>query len=375
MTPHANPRPVDMADILLQIASHLSPADYKVCAVVCKAWHQNFQPLVWRSLNALNFILLNRCRSLKSITVSTEGLTHWKKLDKLIRLNPGVSNVLQDKTTALDVNYSSLSLRIKRSEKQDTDTQDLDAHALSPRKFAVRDIEEDIAIDRLSAILEQAGHEEYDSGYDYGYYWEEELYGLRSIHTLRLTSGRIDDSPLVALVAALAKNSLQEATISAEDGDIFRTLIQKQHESLVRLFGFIHGWPRHDIVASILDKCSNLQLLDLDLDDSLDIRAVLNGPWACKDIEEMVLPLDIDPDCNDPELRRIAWREKLEIHPYRDEHEQAELVFVYLLAKLKSLRRVDFGDLRLNNHCVMQGFWPGACILNTIPTEYREVDY
>ncbi|KAF9162484.1 hypothetical protein DFQ26_003506 [Actinomortierella ambigua] len=417
MTSPVHLRPMDLTEIRLHVGSYLSGADHKACAIVCKAWHRDFQSLVWKSLNArrslllsltqrkkwlssvranahwvrhllyphdtrdseeLDFILLNRCRSLQSIVMSAKGLVEWQKLNKLVSLNSSVSHVLVDRTTTFEFhNHSSVRVEVKRSYNQDTDTNDLTNQAPQPGRFT-RTLPENMAVDRLLAVIEEAAAEAEEDAHGHQGYWygQDETTDLRPTRTLRLVSTRSDDGPLVSLVNAIPKHCLKEATLFAEDPNIFRALIQRQHQRLERLSGSTPGWPHHDVVSSILEQCSKLQVLDLRLDQPLDIRAILNGPWACTEIEEMTLPLDIDPDCNDRALLDIAYRHKLEIHPYRDEHEQAELVFVYLLRAMKNLRRVDFGALSLNSHPVMRGFWPqDAPILRTIPTQYREVDY
>ncbi|KAG0240676.1 hypothetical protein BGW41_006759 [Actinomortierella wolfii] len=122
--------PLALPELRLLVASFLAYDDIKACAIVCKTWHQDFQPLVWRHLTA-NFskhrkpfvlmkaarmdsirknahwirdfrhmmalgsivipelydILFDRCRSLLSFEARIMYDDEWHVLQKLIRLN------------------------------------------------------------------------------------------------------------------------------------------------------------------------------------------------------------------------------------------------------------------------------------------------
>ncbi|KAG0268470.1 hypothetical protein DFQ27_006700 [Actinomortierella ambigua] len=121
--------PMDLPEIRLLIAEQLDFKSLQACALVCKAWHDSFQPSVWRAFRGEGYsrsnesadrrrewlealrrnavwiqhfvwhhtfsahpqtvssILIDQCRSLVSMYVVVNGDTAWESSTKLICLN------------------------------------------------------------------------------------------------------------------------------------------------------------------------------------------------------------------------------------------------------------------------------------------------
>src|SRR5690349_12753770 len=43
--------PLELSEVRLHIAQYLPLADHKACALVRKAWYDDFQPLIWQRLS------------------------------------------------------------------------------------------------------------------------------------------------------------------------------------------------------------------------------------------------------------------------------------------------------------------------------------
>lgn len=129
-------RTLDIAEIRLQVSSHLNPAAAASCALVSRSWHHTFTPRIWDaidlcgrnvhqvsrgnqpifeqhvhlirhlrlnilSINPLENIFALHCRHLSSLTLSIAGdkvigsfvTTRWVQFGQLLSYNPGLQSV------------------------------------------------------------------------------------------------------------------------------------------------------------------------------------------------------------------------------------------------------------------------------------------
>ncbi|KAG0238126.1 hypothetical protein BGW42_007117 [Actinomortierella wolfii] len=397
---------MDLSEIRFHVATFLTHTDHKTCSLVCKVWYQDFSPLVWESINVrkslalntedytkwlscvrtharwfkyldyphdtlvpqeLHDILLDQCRSLKSVTVTSKYSNDWNLINSLAKVNPDLHKVIQDSVTAIHIRDStSISFSLRRIDNQD----DIDSDEISNedivskcterdanllKHLSVDDIEEDDAIYRLLSLLIHSGLS-------------------NKVKGMNLGSHLFHDNQLIALINSIPEHQLRMVKMWFNESDVIRTLVERQYQSLKLLSCYTPRSLENDVVVSILMTCNRLRHLDLDMFNSLDLRAILGGPWKCTEMEEMKLPLDLNPICTDRSLYEIAFAEKDNIQPYRREHEQAELVFTHRLAGLPKLRRVDFGRLTLNSNPVMICYWP-QCVrdLEGLRKVYRDI--
>ncbi|KAF9165423.1 hypothetical protein DFQ26_000168 [Actinomortierella ambigua] len=124
--------PFGISDLRWLISSHLDGKDLKTCALVCKTWHRDFQPQVWRTLHTphkdeeasglvawrtsaknnahwirhivdsawskgglgdqLHF-LLDHCRTLMSMSIRIRSKADMDLYTQLIKLNPGLQEI------------------------------------------------------------------------------------------------------------------------------------------------------------------------------------------------------------------------------------------------------------------------------------------
>ncbi|KAF9158099.1 hypothetical protein DFQ26_007975 [Actinomortierella ambigua] len=93
-------------------------------------------------------------------------------------------------------------------------------------------------------------------------------------------------SPVSTMTDIGHDGGVGEETGATADEDIIRLLVRCQHQSLEHLHLALQNMPPESMSA-ILTSCQRLKVLVVRLDQPVDIRCLIDQPWACTNLEEL----------------------------------------------------------------------------------------
>ncbi|KAF9976507.1 hypothetical protein BGZ73_008447 [Actinomortierella ambigua] len=438
---------MNIPELRRHIAEYLDPKDRKSCALVCKAWHEDFQSFVWaryyvpysqknlpytlrtmpmeqqtartnslarhahriRYLRYLPYdqvmeaehqaILFRECRSLIYMDVEAINEIDWEAVATLIQENVSLkwlnlrggrnkySVPAKDEMFFAGLFQGHVRLRevaIGFRLSGPTVVAILEA-CPSLASFSVEDLHSDIDATEDSEDdpyrVSKSGHShikllrigsawtDADLACVLAYCPEVECLRLngrqsqvctrtckvlqqgRHKQLVKIALGdRSDGAPYQsALFEAVPRHQLKQVKMYLfDDGaQAVQTLVEHHHLSLesLRTFG---NWVHEGLanaMGNVFFKCCRLRKLRLHVQDYLDIRYVIDHPWAfAGTMKSLEVPLGIDLQTSDPSLLRKGADIKKEVTiTVMDEWRLDEMAFMMRLGQCHQLRRIRSG--------------------------------
>ncbi|KAF9153367.1 hypothetical protein DFQ26_000593, partial [Actinomortierella ambigua] len=256
---------MDVPELRFHVGKFLDVDGLRACALVCRAWHRDFQPLVWRSFSAD----LSETNSSCQIDSIRHNIHRIRDLQWIEYYNPRytTSTLFNLLSTECYDSLVSLDLRFCAHLEWDQYLRLFENNEQTLQQVSITyEGERPVPSDRQ---------------------FVEVLRDLSSLRRLTFTFVAPSFYNLIHLI----RNMPKMVTLA---------LVEHHHQSLERVdIGVMDG--QESCIIELLSRCNQLQRLRFTVkkDAGVEVRYAIARPWVCTKLKQLAVKFVLGPDYND----------------------------------------------------------------------------